>query len=104
MAQKPGYTYPFKNADHQLKSYVWNKGRTIDGFDPNVWRHDKCGHVIKWSDHGNRSSKHGWEIDHIYPKALGGGDELSNLQPLHWENNVDKGDSTNWSCPVRRVA
>lgn len=37
----------------------------------------------------NTDSPHGWEIDHINP---GGGDGLSNLQPLHYETNRRKGD------------
>ena len=34
----------------------------------------------------------GWEIDHIKPVARGGSDDLSNLQPLYWETNRNKGD------------
>ena len=81
------------------KKSVWEKGKGIPGYSKDVWRRDKCGKNMKWSDHGNRDSKNGWEIDHIDPVSNGGGDELSNLQPLYWKNNADKGDKTNWSCP-----
>lgn len=78
---------------------VWNKATIVPGYDLNVWRKDKCGKFINYSQHGNRNSDYGWEIDHINPVSNGGGDELSNLQPLHWNNNARKGDSLNWRCP-----
>lgn len=56
---------------------------------------------MKYSEHGNRNSEHGWEIDHINPVSNGGGDELPNLQPLNWKNNADKGDKLNWVCPAQ---
>jgi len=68
---------------------VWQKGRIISNFDSGTWRWDVCGAVMKRNEYGNRQSKYGWEIDHIYPN---GGDSLSNLQPLQWENNVAKSD------------
>ena len=80
---------------------VWNKGKIIPGYDPNIWRRDACNVSIKRSEYGNTNSANGWEIDHIKPKSLGGGDELSNLQPLQWENNRHKGDNwPNWSCKI----
>ncbi|MFH2140786.1 MAG: HNH endonuclease signature motif containing protein [Bacteroidota bacterium] len=78
---------------------VWEKGLVIPDFSVKIWRRDKCGKVMKFSEHGNRESDHGWEIDHINPIANGGGDELNNLQPLNWKNNLDKADSLNWTCP-----
>ena len=78
---------------------VWNKGRIIPGHDSNEWRHDGCGAAIQRSKHGDTSSKHGWEIDHIKPVARSGTDDLSNLQPLQWNLNRDKGDTFPWTCP-----
>jgi len=53
---------------------------------------------MRFTDHGDTSSKYGWEIDHIMPTSLGGTDDVGNLQPLHWENNRKKGDSYPWYC------
>ena len=81
------------------KKAVWGKALFISGNDPNFWRKDKCGKIMKYSEHGNRDSVYGWEIDHINPVSNGGSDDLSNLQPLHWSNNADKADNLYWSCP-----
>jgi hypothetical protein len=86
--------------DENTKLAVWSKGFIIPGFDQKLWRRDKCGAIMCYGDYGNVKSDCGWEIDHIQPKSKKGGDELSNLQPLHWENNRRKGDSDegSWSC------
>lgn len=86
---------PFNKA---IVDQVWSKGRVIPNYNPSVWRYDICGLPMESSDHGDTNSQHGWEIDHIKPVAKGGGDELSNLQPMQWENNRKKGDTYPWSC------
>jgi len=88
--------YYFKDADEKLKRAVWEKGEAISGEDSNVWRRDIVGHKMKYSEHGNMKSSVGWHIDHIFPVSRGGTDNLKNLQPLYWKNNIDKGDQFPW--------
>ncbi len=79
--------------DEMLIDRIWNKGTIVDGYDPNLFRKDPAGAWIARSEYGNRESKFGWEIDHVYPKALGGDDQEINLRPMQWQNNLSKGDS-----------
>lgn len=69
---------------------VWEKGTVLSNNDPDVWRKDQCKAWIGRKFYGDRQSQDGWEIDHIKPGSEGGGDELSNLRPLQWENNASK--------------
>lgn len=82
----------------QEKKAIWEKGSIIGGYDSSLWRKDICGKVMKFTEHGNRNSEYGWEIDHIKAVANGGDDNINNLQPLHWTNNSTKGDKPNWRC------
>ena len=36
-------------------------------------------------------SEFGWDIDHVLPISAGGTNEISNLQPLNWLSNKEKG-------------
>lgn len=78
---------------------VWEKGKVVSGQEATNWRKDQCDAWIGRSQYGNRNSQYGWEIDHITPSANGGGDELSNLRPLQWENNANKQDGR-LTCPI----
>ena len=89
------------NWSEDIKQAVWNKGKEIGTRNKDIYRADKCGHLILFTEHGNRTSNLGWEIDHVIPVAHDGSDDLTNLQPLYWENNVDKSDKLNWTCPVQ---
>jgi len=64
---------------------VWEKGTRVPDNNPNVRRKDAAKAWIRREEHGNRNSKEGWEIHHIEPD---GGDDLSNLRPLQWQNNL----------------
>ena len=67
---------------------VWKKGKVIDGYDSDVWRHDDFGKVMKYVEYGDRESKYGWEKDHIIPIENGGTDDLKNLRQLHYKSNL----------------
>jgi 5-methylcytosine-specific restriction endonuclease McrA len=73
---------------------VWAKGHIMTDrpdLDPNEWRRDDFGWIIRYSEYGDRNAAYGWEIDHIHPTAFGGHDHISNLRPLHCQCNSGLG-------------
>lgn len=77
----------------QIIPQVWQKAAYIDPKNEMLgFRKDQCGAWIQKSQYGNRNSIYGWEVDHIRSVSSGGGDDLSNLRPLHWKNNAARGD------------
>ena len=89
-----------RNTDRQGQSFseetkraVWNKAEIVPGHSSDIQRKDRCGAWIDWEKYGDTNENgNGWEIDHIQPVAANGSDDLSNLQPLQWQNNRAKGD------------
>ncbi len=75
--------------DSETVKKVWAKAEKEFGYF--FFRKDIYGRSIGLQDFGKKND-HGWDIDHIVPVSKGGTDDLSNLQPLHWSSNIDKGD------------
>lgn len=99
--RKFGTTSHGTTFDMDTIAMVWAKATVVPGADPNVLRKDVCGAWIAWANYGDTSASTGWEVDHVFPAALGGRDVLSNLQPLQWQNNRHKSDNLSWTCKVQ---
>ena len=78
-------------ASNKMIDDVWDKATPIRGRNPDTWRRDAEGNMIRYGSYGTMG-EYGWEIDHKNPVAHGGTDHMRNLQPLHWEENREKGD------------
>jgi hypothetical protein len=101
MTKKFGVTASGGNFSVGTINDVWEKGTPVAGQDPKKVRKDKCGALIRREDYGKLVPT-GWQVDHKLPLALDGTDDLSNLQPLQWENNLHKSDDwPSWTCKVR---
>ena len=93
---KRGEKMVFSDEDNKK---VWEKGTVVRGYDKKKWRKDHCGAWIYRSSYGKTGSRtnYGWQIDHIDHDTSN--NSLSNLRPLQWANNNDRGDG-NVKCYV----
>lgn len=72
---------------------VWNAARKVEGMDASMIRKDPCGAWIVREKFGMPENEYGWEIDLIFPKALGGDERPENLRAMHCANAKSKGSS-----------
>jgi hypothetical protein len=74
------------------RNLVWEKGTIVSDYDSDMYRKDACGAWMIKKEYGNNESIYGWEIDHVFPKSLGGDYDLKNLRPMQHNNNSSKGN------------
>lgn len=85
----------------EQKEATFQKCKKIEGLNPNIWRIDASGAIIRKTSYGRDDELYGWEIDHVVPLALLRKynvpetlwDDDVNLRALNWNNNVSKDDS-----------
>ena len=70
---------------------AWEKAKKIRGKNPESWRRDDFGNIIRHGSYGTEGD-YGWEIDHITPKSKGGSNQPKNLRALYWKKNREKSD------------
>ena len=78
--------------DEAVRQEIWEKGIIVENYDKDSFRQDVAGAWISRNAYGDTNSVFGWVIDHIYPQSLGGEDDIDNLRPMHWRNNLSKKD------------
>lgn len=71
---------------------IWEKGKIVESQDSSIHRQDFAGAWMEKSRYG-QEHPFGWEVDHKIPESKGGTNDISNLQPVQWENNRAKGGS-----------
>lgn len=74
------------NHTEELIQKVWEKGKAVEGYNPDVLRKDEFGAWIIRSHYGSRCSEYSWEIDSLDMEIEISEDNLHSLRPLQWEN------------------
>ena len=64
------------------KKYAWENAKPVRRKNPNFWRYDTVGNLIRYGSYGTLGEC-GWEVDHKNPRSKGGTEHLRNIQALH---------------------
>ncbi|WP_143096860.1 hypothetical protein [Prevotella sp. tf2-5] len=70
---------------------AWEKARTVEGFDADIFRKDACGAWIQKDMFLQYGSMYGWGVDLILPASLGGKVVPENIRALNCHNLKSKG-------------
>lgn len=84
----------------ELIEQIWEKGIADKNWNPDVVRKDAAGAWIVKNRYADHSSIFGWDVDHIWPqkdleeKNIDNQliNDIKNLRPMNWKNNVSKSD------------
>jgi 5-methylcytosine-specific restriction endonuclease McrA len=71
---------------------IFAKAKKVKDKDSKLYRQDPYGKVIYLHSHG-KSTKMGWDVDHIIPLQRGGHDTTRNKQALNVHINRSKQDT-----------
>ena len=71
-----------------LLEEVWQKAQSVPGVDPELYRVDEEGSMIRKTDFNNEGSIYGWCFFHLKPVWDGGNDDVWNLKPLSVINKI----------------
>ena len=74
----------------EIIDLIWEKGKVVKGFNPDVLRKDIYGAWIIKDHFGSQDSEYAWEIDFKVSLSKGGEIKESNMQPMQWENKTFK--------------
>lgn len=77
--------------DERLEQ-IWEKGSTVKGKNPDLYRKDSYGNLMYKGSYGLYSPM-GWNVDHSKAVANGGTNHLNNLNPMNSRANSAKGKS-----------
>lgn len=71
---------------------VWAKAKVEPSRDGRMWRKDFAGAWIRRDMLGMHTT-YGWTVSRLQPVTRGGSDQIDNLVPAHWRNNMMKSNN-----------
>lgn len=89
--QKGGVYDKMSTYSKERLNQIWDKGKPIQGKNPDLYRKDIYGNTMYKPSYG-KTSEMGWNVDHSKPQSKGGTDHLNNLQPMNSIANCKKND------------